>query len=929
MKKVLLLCSILILFFVYGVSQEIKPCPGVLINGVCWAEYDVDEPGKFANAAKPYGMLYQWNRKKGWPVRGEVTGWDNSCDPAENWESDNDPCPAGWRMPTAKELETLSDESKVTYTETVQNGFCGSRFRDNTTGATIFLSNTEFRSQDGEIHGMETYYWSSSSRWYLHKNWMSQESTKPPSFGFSIRCVANEKDGDIVLALSETICQEKLPYSWRDTTFGIGTKTGEYCFRRTRQGTTCDSIVYLHLNIDTTCNRPCKNGGIRINGVCWAECNVDEPGTFTTSPEAWGMLYQWNRKKGWPATGSVSDWDDSYSDKTYWETANDPCPKGWRVPSIIEMNSLLDNQKVTHEYIQQKGIYGSLFTDNITGNTIFLPKINSRFSASVPENRFLSYYWSSSVDLLEETELSYNDAGAWALHLYSTTPRPFLFAKLDASSIRCVTDWGERKCEDIKRDTSMTICEKDLPYTFCDTTFKEGTVSGTYTFHRIQALTGCDSIVTLKLTVKPECDKPCPGVLINGVCWAEFNVDAPGKFANAAKPYGMLYQWNRKKGWPVRGEVTGWDNSCDPAENWESDNDPCPAGWRMPTVEEMKKLIDESKVTYTTTAQDGFWGARFKDNATGKTIFFPDAGYRLQDGVVSQVLFILYWSGSSHSYMESNYISQESTLAFGHSIRCVANEKDGDIVLALSETICQEKLPYSWRDTTFGIGTKTGEYCFRHTRQGTTCDSIVYLYLTIDTTCNRPCKEGGVLINGLCWAECNVDEPGTFASTPEAWGMLYQWNRKKGWPATGTVSDWDHSDPDGTNWETANDPCPKGWRVPHTMELNRLLDNLKVTQKDIQQNGVAGSQFIDNITGNAIFSQKQTDDITKQLLLIPIFIGQLQVTIYRRKNYQISKPSQWLTFICQRSTPEKWLYQSVVSPIGGNGNVKTSNETLP
>ena len=41
-----------------------------------------------------------------------------------------------------------------------------------------------------------------------------------------------------------------------------------------------------------------------------------------------------------------------------------------------------------------------------------------------------------------------------------------------------------------------------------------------------------------------------------------------------------------------------------------------------------------------------------------------------------------------------------------------------------------------------------------------------------------------VIINGVKWATCNVDAPGTFAAAPESAGMFYQWNRKIGWSAT-------------------------------------------------------------------------------------------------------------------------------------------------
>jgi hypothetical protein len=51
-------------------------------------------------------------------------------------------------------------------------------------------------------------------------------------------------------------------------------------------------------------------------------------------------------------------------------------------------------------------------------------------------------------------------------------------------------------------EESQTICQQELPFTWRDTNFMAGTVSGDYTFYRNSVL-GCDSIVTLHLTVNP------------------------------------------------------------------------------------------------------------------------------------------------------------------------------------------------------------------------------------------------------------------------------------------------------------------------------------------------------------------------------------------------------------------------------------------
>ena len=111
----------------------------------------------------------------------------------------------------------------------------------------------------------------------------------------------------------------------------------------------------------------------------------------------------------------------------------------------------------------------------------------------------------------------------------------------------------------------------------------------------------------------------------------------------------------------------------------------------------------------------------------------------------------------------------------------------------------------------------------------------------------------GVLINGVCWATRNVDEPGTFAANPEDAGKFYQWNRITAWDATGDVTGWGSSLPAGTTWEKVNDPSPVGYRVPTLEEIQKLIDLTRVAQQWVTQNGVTGMKFTDTVTGNFIF----------------------------------------------------------------------------
>ena len=96
----------------------------------------------------------------------------------------------------------------------------------------------------------------------------------------------------------------------------------------------------------------------------------------------------------------------------------------------------------------------------------------------------------------------------------------------------------------------------------------------------------------------------------------------------------------------------------------------------------------------------------------------------------------------------------------------------------------------------------------------------------------------GAFIGNAIWARYNVGAPGTFVDNQEDAGMLFQWNRRYGWAATGTVTGWNSSTPTGTEWRPVNSPCPAGWRLPTNAELNALGVGAWATE-----NGVSGRRF--------------------------------------------------------------------------------------
>ena len=141
---------------------------------------------------------------------------------------------------------------------------------------------------------------------------------------------------------------------------------------------------------------------VLIAGIKWATRNVDAPGTFAARPEDIGMHYQWNRKNGW-STGNPmvnsknrTKWNHSYFFGTIWKKAKDPCPRGWRVPTATELESLANT---ANELTTINGVNGRIFgTDD---NILFLPASGFRDNSDGTLYNWDSYgyYWSSSVSL--------------------------------------------------------------------------------------------------------------------------------------------------------------------------------------------------------------------------------------------------------------------------------------------------------------------------------------------------------------------------------------------------------------------------------------------------------------------------------------------------------------------------------------------------
>jgi uncharacterized protein (TIGR02145 family) len=213
------------------------------------------------------------------------------------------------------------------------------------------------------------------------------------------------------------------------------------------KGKSADS--WVQQPIELPCNECAWHGdtSVVINGVTWATRNVDAPGTFAATPGSYGMYYQWNRSTGWycdnatltgvlKGGGTTTTWDSSSSTGDEWESANDPSPAGWRVPTWDELQTLLDTATVSNKWTACNGVNGRLFTDKATGKSLFIPaagylyyNLDAGHSGSLNGASDLGFYWSST---------QYNSGYAYYLNL--TEGSLNRYSRTNVISIRCVSE---------------------------------------------------------------------------------------------------------------------------------------------------------------------------------------------------------------------------------------------------------------------------------------------------------------------------------------------------------------------------------------------------------------------------------------------------------------------------------------------------------
>jgi len=201
---------------------------------------------------------------------------------------------------------------------------------------------------------------------------------------------------------------------------------------------------------------------VMINGTCWATRNVDMPGTFVANPEDYGMLYQWGSNIGWsntyPLTASdgINEWRELWETGNVWLQENNPCPNGWRLPTLQEFQSLISSGGY---WGNLNGINGYFFIN--AAPHLFIPAAGHCFGGSLGGVNNTCFLWSDTP---------YENIFAYGVQILSSGLYYYPAFRFTAYSIRCV---AESLCttyesafyvNNVHYQTDTTFCNKNVNF---------------------------------------------------------------------------------------------------------------------------------------------------------------------------------------------------------------------------------------------------------------------------------------------------------------------------------------------------------------------------------------------------------------------------------------------------------------------------------
>lgn len=438
-----------------------------------------------------------------------------------------------------------------------------------------------------------------------------------------------------------------------------------------------------------------SESGVVINGVKWATCNIDDTRSFAASPESRGKLFQWSRETAWTAeSGEIGKaWQTFPDDQKEW-TLNNPFPAGWRAPNAKEWERLLDKSKVKAEWTKQNGVDGMKFIDIDSGNSIFLPAVGERdaLKGTFKNGGTVGNYWGYTKVKNTVYGLTFNakkfqskrfpdlDTG-YSLRCVHEDESPYLASEkakplnreikpgitlgdaLGRAAEESIIDLNKQAKEQDAREAEQRRIAEEAERAKAER-LAEAERRKEENLQKAEAARVEKE--RLEKIAKEKLAANGATVNIKGVNWATKNLDKIGAFVVKQEDSGKYYGWGSNKYYyNDPGAAADYAKGME----WLSANSPCPAGYRLPTFEEMKKLNTAEKKAFTL---NNVKGTLFIDN--GNYLFIPDGLYWSATGMNSADTYSHYMSVSGSSVYIPEKVKDVTAIYQRHytmNVRCV------------------------------------------------------------------------------------------------------------------------------------------------------------------------------------------------------------------------------------------------------------------
>jgi len=419
------------------------------------------------------------------------------------------------------------------------------------------------------------------------------------------------------------------------------------------------------------------------------------------------------------------------------KSTTDPCPDGFRVPNQDEWTGVINSSLNAQTYNPASGWVVWTSSNNfwsgvMFGDALFLPaagNYNTGFTLGTRGTN--GHYWSST---------SWNAGQGYHMNFYNTgIPGAKMNSdnKYYGKSVRCIRDENAvtPACTTVpskpEKISGIQVVSDQTQYTYSIDPVPEATsyiwtvplgwqISGGSLGNNIET-TSTSLTVTAKIDLtkdgtviqviaKNACGESEPCVLGVSPCGANggsgmrafmcYNLGATlngDPYTPAQEINGDYYQWGAAT--PVAtsynylevisdypGTPLTWygDNTTSTSQTTKSPTDPCPAGYRVPNLNEWLDVVGNVRTNSSSTwTANGWAGAKF-----GSSLFLPTAGtISLVNGTTSTYQMYglglqgTYWTttlASVTTYARTGFFifssanPNMSLLASGCSVRCIA-----------------------------------------------------------------------------------------------------------------------------------------------------------------------------------------------------------------------------------------------------------------